>query len=428
MDKITDRQEKVLLKAAQDIISGYTSGNETLKGAIVKVATANDLTPDMLGRVVEAVNVALTRDHLNKSAGAARADSFDVAHPAEIAREMFTGLSDPVVMKAASISAPVYNESRVFKGEQPEASVGKEYTPEVSRESLEKAANDLMTRAVSALETEKQAAHRHKDKLCGSVRAIEQYFTKVYREPFADVEASVIGKFGSAGKLLMDTIWNGISGTLPKTEKRASEGVTREVNWDADPYFMVEDAVEHTREFIGHLKQAQDILAQIKEGGSRLHGFFTKKGVSWLSAVEAPLHLRHMLVQNSLADAAERESSAKEMVDSRGRIREDFGHMQDLTQSLGVLSDIMAEDEIVSKADPEKVVNLYSDIVSYAPSTAQNKAVMTAALRQGLEYGSDVMGIRNMVDTDTALFKRNILGPTHLSGIGSPEGAPKVSL
>ncbi len=426
MEKITPSQEKLLLKAAQGIINDVAHGSSTLKAAITKSAMSNDLNAPMLSRVVEAVNIALTKNHLQKSSGADRAASFDVASPEDIVSTIMGSPDNPVIQKAASRSEPVYTETRYFKGTEPKAKVGKEYTPEVPLDTLYKRAEKVMSRAYSELDRISKTAHSNKRKVFRSVDSLGEYFTGVYREPFSKVEEAAIAKYGSRGEDLMTCVWNMLGPTRVRNEKRASGAGEQAVNWDQAPYFMIADAIDSTDTFKDHLKQANDLLSQIKEGEDKLKSFFTKRG-GILSLVSAPLHIRHLIQQRELEKEKQEALGADEKA-TRRRVSEQFGPTQDKIRSLSVLSDIMERDDIVSKADPEHVVELYTDILSIAPALAQNRALLTSALRKGIEYEPDIMEYQNLLKTDTDLFKRDLLGPSHLSRISDASGEPKVSL
>jgi len=278
MKKLSKQAEQKALTALEDAIKLVGDGM-TPDAAITKAAQDAKLEPQMIQRMVEAYNVSKTLSHLDKAAGAERAQTFPIADSSAILQELFP-------------MAPV------TKQEKTAAAVHPDYLAQVSRPDFMKVASlpklprmtdktpiayerDPAARAKRAIDERsklqllyKQATSTYREmyyRLMGEVEKAAAYWKRFGdKTPFDVIEKRAYAAYGPMAKSLMDMIMHvGGLGDRRIHVKRAaaSELGTQQMSFNIDeaPNCHVADAILFAKEICQLRKEAAAIKATIHE-------------------------------------------------------------------------------------------------------------------------------------------------------------------
>lgn len=111
---------------------------------------------------------------------------------------------------------------------------------------------------------------------------------------------------------------------------------------------------------------------------------------------------------DSIFGAAGREAipALKSVIGGRNTDQELVDSTMQDTRQLAVLQNLLTTDEILSEADPDRVVEIYNTVRSVAPDIAGDANVMRVLLRSAIQHdGVSPFDLKNIIDTELAKQK-----------------------
>lgn len=87
-----------------------------------------------------------------------------------------------------------------------------------------------------------------------------------------------------------------------------------------------------------------------------------------------------------------------------------YTKLKDLPAQRQVLKELLDKDDVISRADPDQVANLYSSFKDIAPTMAKHREAVRSFLRQGLahEGGIDPTSLGQLARAEQALRGKNL--------------------
>lgn len=145
--------------------------------------------------------------------------------------------------------------------------------------------------------------------------------------------------------------------------------------------------------------------------GSRLSGrpldtssyLINRKLYSGPAGLAARVRADEMIAERMVGNIADQGNSAVNAV--IGEATKKYKKYKDLPKSRKALSDLVKNDDIISRADPKDISSLYKTMYDVAPNMTKHKEAVRAFLRQGLmhEGGIDPTALGQLARSEAAL-------------------------
>ena len=395
MDIMDKTQESEVIAAVMDSIKLANDGMSP-SAAVAKSAMDRGYGKDITNRMVEAFNVSKTRKHQKEASDEDKAASFPIACPDEVSAIMYPeNIKAPDKVAAAEWLPDECGrvEDRFFDKVLPKLAM--DVTP-ASHDGVD--ANtmfDRTTREMNSLTLSLKIAHddmaNAQYHMLDSSRELAGYFKELYHEPFDVVEKVAVIKYGGRAHKLMDFIAEmaGVQGKVDRASKEFDKTASVHV-YDSRVLDLVDSTVHWTdayasaaREYVkvseAHTsyKEAyevhRDALATGQVKQALVSRFLTKTTSSFLGNLAAA----------SLANRPQLEEEARrfqaEVLDPSVEAERRSIDAQVM------LHDFMANDEVLSKANPQQVVSAFNEISALTPRASKSPLVMRALLRKAVE-------------------------------------------
>jgi hypothetical protein len=462
-------QPNSLVKIAlAEVVQKVNSGTNPTD-ALKKVASDLDLNPNYIHRVGEALNVALHYNHFktasDRSAGFAIADIpgtissiFDKTEKtaSEYISEHFptSESNDEVFNFNRALNNPKYKQAYL---EITGATATEDSYGLTMKGAFDKAANLLrdLEQNLDNCKTEKVGAELDLNKKFSKLAA---HFRRDegYRTSFEEFESQVFSKHGEASVPYLDLIYK----TAGIEEERGVHDSKYNMFSPAAELGMYDDfmkAAAALGEAEGNLKTAEADYTFEKDYYSEIGKLVAGNGTLSKQAEEAPIVVakkknkptktaesRDPILERiekkaalkkeasplSLFSLANLVGAGKAMGEHRlyeelssrgGRKPAGASHAHNMTmenmERQLILQELMLTDPILSRANPQKVVKAYEQILRLSPQVSKEKEVLRAMLRQAV--ASQAIAPHDadqLTKLDMDMMKRKIVSDSYLRG------------
>lgn len=416
--------EKMDKKTEHDIIAsireaiGLANGGMTPSAAIAKVASDRGYNKNFVARMVEAFNVSKTLSHLKEAKGDARASAVPLAEVDEVSHIMYPATVATPAEKSASEWVPVESlmtETRFFNLAN---------APRLNKKSTDvhswRSRNpdmllrgaygevDYMTRRLEDLRHVKEAV---KFELMDGIRKLGEYFRSTRHEPFERLESAARQHYGDSVIPVMDMVWS-ISNPGRFGEKRAS-AAAKVAYKDPSPYLMLENIVEKKAAYIDAEQAWNKLAAEMKAFKDSVD--LRARLLAKSSVVDVPSVVGGVLAERALSDVSLTPSLYETLLAATESLQDPNAEAERKSiHARMMLRDFMKNDEVLSRADPNLVVQAFNELSSVAPAATESPANMRVLLRKAVEQGQfdplELANIMNIEKTVREFDRPGVLG------------------
>ncbi len=394
IEKMTKQAEQRLIRNTEDVIELVNNGLDPTE-AVIKVASAADLSPTLTQRVLEAYNQSRTLYELSEKKGSARLDSFPLANPNAVRSRLFPDTTPSKLhTKNASVALQAYSGST-------ENYIQKAAKWEGLKPSMEKSAAEGMSAAAlgaMAVTNSKKKAKKHAEEkeaydLNNEVVAAKEAMSKLANElgekvgsallhsdvKFHEVEIALKRKYGNDIDPIIKLAF--VTSKLEKFGHRRAQPHEVDISsytlsdFHSPAHGSIENVINAATNF--HKKAQQLKQAKLESGEEKR---------SFLDMTTGAIKGVHKAVGN-LKDTgdtmyrAELDKAVGGLQDPKFR-----DHLNQIKVQ-AMLHDLMSNDDVISSYDPDKVVDLFNQLYDVAPEAASKPAIMRDLLRRGLVNG-----------------------------------------
>lgn len=403
MEKMSKELEQQILSALEKTADLIVAGSHP-NDAILKVAEENRFSPQIVQRMVEAVNTSRTLAHFKMAQGSVRADTFPVADSAAILEKMYPPTVQTEGQKAAAVWVPPELQRRESTNFMRKSALS---VPMPARPSIPTYSGDIEDRQRKAFarreglrkaaDSARSAYRQEFYKLLDMVKTAADYFRRLEHEPFARVEAKLISEYGPLSQKIASMIYE--AGNLAKrNEKRAEVDKPVQMVFDRarEPYKTLAAAMDQAELMYKKAEmaiEAEDILSEFEKTA----GLSPPKEQLVLEEVLSgepvrPFAKRSFDLEDTLLSGG---TTALGLKDPEGRgakieaISEVMNPQHEAQmQSVKVqamLNDFLSNDPIISSYPSNDVIGAFNQLSQLSPTVAQQPAVMRGMLRKVLQ-------------------------------------------
>ncbi len=431
------------LNQVVDLVNGGASPTD----AVVKVATALQLPPGHVPLMVNAYNIGRSEAQRKGSADLfEKASEFELADASQVLDRMFpAAVKSAGVLAEEAVVSPEYarppeflkERTRLMKLARADKSINWEMVPvkpaPLPRDpaTAVKKAHSQLVDGKRALEEARRAAQYQFDKVGGLVEKLATALKSPDAHRFQDVAANAKFRFGKVAEALFAHL----EGRHKVLAKQASQAAVRPhvVQWGASPYKEVVEIVEASEAFerakahyekvaaahdAAAAETARPFLPAAPEHGSVLGPSSDEKraflGGLFGSAAGAT-------IGKSVGDKLIKPTEA--LQGTMQKKLTDPQHEATLRniQTEAMLTDLMANDDVISGYPSQDVVSHFNEISQLSPRATNQAGLMRALLRKRLQQGAlDPYEIDMLLKIENSLKTRDNPSPGGvLNGSGS---------
>jgi hypothetical protein len=442
INKLSKQAEQKLTEALEKVAELVADGQHPNE-AIVKIASEEGIPAGHINLMVSAFNTGRTEtqrkicdDVFEKAA------EFDLADAEDILKQMYPdSVKTAAEIHTSSVIAeeyalpPTWHTARVKK-----ASLLSELPPLQTRSGkvvtevaplpvdpmvAMKKAHASMKDTQREIENRRGEVSNLHDTLLSSITKLAEYFQRPGCEPFLSVKANMVRTFGKQAS----TLFSILESKNKKLAKQASSD--REyfslVNFQQEPYNLVRGCLDVAAKYLEKKSAFEDFeksaKAQMEE---RILPFGEVQNPHATHGVLESVEKRSFIDMPPLVKAYDEASKGiykdiagadvfdKATAENKAlKSLNDPAHMAKLRnmQTSALLTDLMANDEIISGYDPEEVIHHYNEISQIAPRAASQEGVVRAVLRKRLAGGQsaiDPFEVGQLLDMENKIKDRDV--------------------
>lgn len=426
--RLSKDAEQRITDALGEVAEMVTAGASP-NDAIVKAATARGLPAGHVNLMVNTYNIG--RSEAQRLGGAGlfeKAAEFDLADAAVVLDRMF-----PDEVKTAAqahgetaVSAE-YSRRPDWAGRTPavkaaapagvlrpmetRAGAVVESSPQLPADpafAMKRAYDRACTLRRGVEEARAAAAHSH-DLLAGGIAKLADYFRAPGCQPYPVVRENVARLLGKKAEVLMDLVAERVK--FAARQQLGRGRLADPVRFDREPYSVVAGCVKQAEDYLER-KAAHEGLEKAAEaetegllrpfsGGPAPDrpGAGSRGGVmgSCKAAGLVPATLLGYSIGKTFGVAnPEQPPPGPTFDEMKGKA---LTTLADPTQQAKIrnaqtgamLSDLMANDEVIAGFHPDEVLSHYNEVSQVAPRAAGNEALVRAILRKRLEGGKNAI-------------------------------------
>ena len=437
---VPNQAEKRIFKALSRA-SSYRSAGDSPDESMSKAASELQLNPEMTKRACELFNITLTHSHFKQAGvnGAKREDDFPIADFQNIIRSVFTDtgrktasapVADPysrlairpavTMSKTASVETPERQSTNLaFLVQQAEGSI-----KELEFENR-KVAMDVMSYHHSALDT---------------LRSLVDHFrTTGNTQKYAEFENQCYSEYGTPAGRYLDLLY----AQLPEQPARGDSQTYSKHAGIFDAGFansQFDRFVEAVDQYLDcQIKRAslqmeldsrrdsvQNIYARVSDTprnsktAAGLLDFDKQAAIGSLpieiAGVPEALHASR---EKSLSGQFDK-SNEHAVSSLHQRPQQEADQEMENVRRMTILKDLMMNDEIISRQEPDSVSNAYNTLLQISPTSTMHKEVVRAVLRNATaQQAVDPFTAKQLADLEGVHLKNKALASGNI--------APKVS-
>jgi hypothetical protein len=410
--------EDTLLEAVREVTAAVEGDDLSPTDAIVKVASEQNLPPTYVPLLVQAYNVgraAYQREHggsgvLNKTAEFPIARVEDAmaklypekpAAPSELLKEAVSPeYSRPPVRRPATQPARREKAASTNLGQISTKLVDQPGDPMIKMSKAYGQAQKI-THQIEELRYKAGAA---KDRLLNALSTLGNYYKQANLDPFEVTEFAAVRMFGEPARHVMGYIHERNRMKTSRWDGGIPKQACTQVDPQQMPFPLIQDVITKGRELL----EAQTKYAQTRrEGTEKVASIlrpFAQTPASILAQSQSALGptlgssdkqagIIESLAAGTVGGAIPTMFTPKptsEMVESVEQDLSSPVHIDELRQirSRAMLSDFLANDDVISGYAPEEVTNAYNEISQLSPRASSQPAIMRPLLRKRLTAGS----------------------------------------
>jgi len=443
MTQFGKEAEDRLLRCVRDV-QAYIVDGDSPDDSIIKVAQEQQLHPDMLPLLVQAVNVGRQSYQREKYSGQGVLEQlaeFPLARIEVVKAALYPAKpsSPSAVLKASAVSQeyaappkPVFSYQKAATEKLASAKLPDSYFAQPApgyqgdpktKIARMQAAKQKIAREIENAKTAEIAA---RDLFLASLSRVADYFKQASydRLPLAEVEWNALRLYGP----LAGDVINYVAARNQTKEARASgpPRLARPVSQSDLPYAAIGAAIAAAekyaaaRQHTAHMEgAATEKIAQVMRPFAE---HFPTTPTSVLGSQrqnKAASGLSTMLASGigSGLGTQFRESmqpkSTPDLVSDIGLELDDPQHNDELKgiEAKAMLNDLLANDEVISGFDPQEVSEAYNEITQLSPSSATQPALMRPLLRKRLTAGSvEPFEAQQLADIEKTVRQTNQAG------------------
>lgn len=422
--QLSTSKENEVISAIKEAIKEANDGSEP-SDAIAKVASAHKFSGEMAKRMVEIYNNSKTLA-LFKSAEFDRTETFPLADPDKVVLQMFPDKVDtPAEEKIAQVVPDEYNKTEQDFTKKSHIQKFNEVKPSTYDKSVAMMiqhginAQEKDSKAIRAKEFEanlvKESIYRDLSMLCG-------YFRQLDHIPFEKVEEDVMIRYGALGKEAMDLTWKmakleDITSTHDKRASAVDLDKSRIIDEKCMPMPVVAELIDK----LVKLGEARDIVKTMKKNYKDFWVEYENKLAQLKIArfgSEDPIPDPFEVMTKGAEDVPEpykpdkpkppnttytdpKVYTSPEVVNL---LDPSFNTEMKSIRMSTMITDLMANDPVLSQSDPDEVIRLYNEISAMAPTVASEPLAIRSLLRYYIAGGEmDRMELNQIIDIEKKL-------------------------
>lgn len=437
-----NKQAEQRLTAALEKVAELVADGVNPNDAIVKIASAEGIPAGHINLMVSAFNTGRTETQRKVCDDVfEKAAEFDLADAESILKEMYPdSVKTAAEVRTERVVSPEYGLPPVWHRDLVKKATFNQTLPPLQTKSG-KVVTEVAPLPVDPMSVMKKAHAGMKDRqreienrrgevsnlhdtLLESITKLAEYFKRPGCEPFLSVKNNMVRTFGKQASML----FNILESKNRQLAKQASSD--REyfslVNFQQEPYNLVRNCMDVAAKYLDKKASFEDFEKKSKAEMEELILPFGEvqdpqvtygvlESVEKRSFIETPLTKAYDDATKGIyKDIAGMDVFDKEKARAKAmEALQDPAHTARLRnmQTSALLTDLMANDEIISSYDPEEVIHHYNEISQIAPRASSQEGVVRAVLRKRLAGGQsaiDPFEVGQLLDMENKIKDRDV--------------------
>lgn len=437
-----NKQAEQRLTAALEKVAELVADGVTPNDAIVKIASAEGIPAGHINLMVSAFNTGRTETQRKVCDDVfEKAAEFDLADAESILKEMYPdSVKTAAEVRTESVISPEYGLPPVWHRDLVKKATFNQTLPPLQTKSgkvvtevaplpvdpmsLMKKAHAGMKDRQREIENRRGEVSNLHDTLLDSITKLAEYFKRPGCEPFLSVKNNMVRTFGKQASMLF-SILESKNRQLAKQASSDREYFSL-VNFQQEPYSLVRNCMDVAAKYLDKKASFEDFEKKAKAEMEELILPFGEvqdpqatygvlESAEKRSFIETPLTKAYDDATKGIyKDIAGMDVFDKEKARAKAmEALQDPAHTARLRnmQTSALLTDLMANDEIISSYDPEEVIHHYNEISQIAPRASSQEGVVRAVLRKRLAGGQsaiDPFEVGQLLDMENKIKDRDV--------------------
>lgn len=437
-----NKQAEQRLTAALEKVAELVADGVTPNDAIVKIASAEGIPAGHINLMVSAFNTGRTETQRKVCDDVfEKAAEFDLADAESILKEMYPdSVKTAAEVRTESVISPEYGLPPVWHRDLVKKATFNQTLPPLQTKSgkvvtevaplpvdpmsLMKKAHAGMKDRQREIENRRGEVSNLHDTLLDSITKLAEYFKRPGCEPFLSVKNNMVRTFGKQASMLF-SILESRNRQLAKQASSDREYFSL-VNFQQEPYSLVRNCMDVAAKYLDKKASFEDFEKKAKAEMEELILPFGEvqdpqatygvlESAEKRSFIETPLTKAYDDATKGIyKDIAGMDVFDKEKARAKAmEALQDPAHTARLRnmQTSALLTDLMANDEIISSYDPEEVIHHYNEISQIAPRASSQEGVVRAVLRKRLAGGQsaiDPFEVGQLLDMENKIKDRDV--------------------
>ncbi len=406
MQTLSKEAEALILDAIRDTVARVAEGNSPT-AAVVKVANDRRLPAGFIPLVCQAYNVGRQTQQRESGDGVlGKTAEFDLANTKEALAELYPEVvPTPAEKTAATAIDPAYSKKpikpqvKLASGGLWDIKAPDAYAHDPNSVFRKAAAEDQRKRNILS-DAQLKLAHA-KDQFTVKISSLISYFRlgALDRIGWADFSKNASMLFPAEATPLLKHV-DGQLGMQKRARREPRDRFeTRELfDRTATPYGLLEGCIKAAALVRTEQLELNKLVEPKKTANTIVEPVEVELNVLGLPIEEAPSKEGSFLefavgsgvgkgLSDLLSGAASKPTSA--LVNDKVNELEDPNHDAEMRriQTQAMITDFLANDDVISGFDPDEVTNAYNEIAQVTPRAATQPALMRPLLRKRLSAG-----------------------------------------